>query len=104
MLKKSVPSTPKLKIKKNKKIIEYSPTQELLDEALIRDAVWECLTKNDTDGVMQVLDAHLEAINKELISQKNSIARSTLYHSLREKNPTLKTLAKLVSAVHAKFN
>jgi DNA-binding phage protein len=102
--KKSVKNTPKLKIKKNTCVAEYSPTQELLDETLIRNAVWECLKNNDTDGVMEVLDAHLGAVNKELTCKENSLARSTLYHSLKEKNPTLRTLAKLVSAVHARLH
>jgi DNA-binding phage protein len=102
--KKSVRNIPNLKIKKNTKVIEYSPTQELLDETLIRNAIWECLKNNDSSGVMKVLDAYLETTSKESLCQKHSLARSTLYHSLKEKNPTLKTLAKLVSAVHAKVN
>ena len=98
--KKSVKSTLKSRIKKSVDIIAYSPTQELLDEKLISNAIWECLKNNDPDGVIQVLDAYFEAANKESLCRKATLARSTLYHSLKEKNPTLKTLAKLISAVH----
>jgi len=93
-----------LKIKKNAKVFDYSPTQELFDENLIRNAIWECLVNNDSNGVMDVLDAYIEAIsNKEVLCKKMDLSRSTFYNSLKEKNPTLKTLAKLVSAVHAKL-
>jgi DNA-binding phage protein len=99
--KKSVKITPKLKIKKNAEVIAYNPTQELLNETLIRNAIWECLKNNDAEGVMKILDAHLEAVSKDALCKKMSMARSTFYHSLKEKNPTLKTLAKLVSATYA---
>jgi DNA-binding phage protein len=101
--KKSAKATLKLKVKKGKSVIAYSPTQELLNETLIRDAIWECLKNNDSAGIMEILDAYFEAENKDFLCKKTSLSRSTLYHSLKEKNPTLKTLAKLVSAVHAKF-
>jgi len=97
--KKSVKNISTLRIKKDAYIIEYSPTQELLDEKLIRDALWECLKNNDPDGVIEVLSAYFEAANKKALCHKTTIARSTLYHNLKEKNPTLKTLAKLISAV-----
>jgi len=94
----------KQRIKRNLDLIGYSPTEELLDETLIRNAIWECLKNNDSVGVMEVLDSYLEALSKDALCERMEIARSTLYHSLRVKNPTLKTLAKLVSAVHAKPN
>jgi DNA-binding phage protein len=95
--KKSAKNISNLRIKKGVDIIAYSPTQELLNEKLIRDALWECLKNNDPDGVIDVLSAYFEAANKNMLCQKTTIARSTLYHSLKEKNPTLKTLAKLIS-------
>lgn len=104
MQKKSVKTTHKLQLKKNAKVTAYSPTQELLDETLIRNAIWECLTNNDSAGVIEVLEAYFEAVSKESLCQKHSLARSTFYHSLKSKNPTIKTLAKLVSAVHARSN
>lgn len=53
-----------IKLRKNAKLIDYSPTQELLDENFIAKAVWECLKNNDPDGVMEVIEAHIEVVNK----------------------------------------
>ncbi len=76
----------------------HSPTDTLLNEDFISRAVWECLKNNDPEGVMEVIAAHLEAVNKTQLAKKVSMARSTLYHSLRGKNPTVTTLAKLIHA------
>jgi len=86
-----------LKIKKNSGVIEYSPTEKLLDEDLIGRAIWECLKNNDPEGVIEVINAHLRAVNKAQSSKKSALARSTMYHSLKSKNPTIATLAKLIN-------
>ena len=61
-----------IRLKKNAKITDYSPTQELLDENFIATAIWECLKNNDPDGVMEVIEAHLEAINKVRAAENSS--------------------------------
>ena len=99
--KKSTKNTSKSRTKKAATPHHYNPVQELLNETLIRDAIWKRLQNDDAAGVMKVLEAHLEAVEKEALCRDAALARSTLYHSLKAKNPTLKTLAKLVSAVHA---
>lgn len=76
---------------------EYSPTAELLNEEFIAKAVWECLKNNDPEGVVEVIEAHLETVNKVRASQRNELARSTLYNAIKGKNPTIKTLAKMVN-------
>jgi DNA-binding phage protein len=86
-----------MKLKKNAKVIEYSPTQELLNETFIARAVWECLKNNDPEGVIEIIETHLEIVNKTQNAQKNELSRSTLYHALKGKNPTIKTLAKMVN-------
>lgn len=96
--KKSLTNTPKLKLKKTAGLIEYNPTEELLNEDLIMRALWECLRDNDPEGVIEVIDAHLRAVNKMQQAKKAEIARSTMYHSLKGKNPTIRTLAKLIHA------
>lgn len=98
-LKKSVRRTSKMKRKKNARA--YSPTQELLDENFIAMAVWECLKNNDPEGVVEIIETHLEIVNKVKASQSNDLSRSTLYHALKGKNPTIKTLAKLVNCCAA---
>ncbi len=86
-----------MKLKKNAKVKEYSPTQELLDETFIAKAVWECLKNNDPEGVIEIIETHLEIVNKVKATQKNELSRSTMYHALKGKNPTIKTLAKMVN-------
>jgi DNA-binding phage protein len=94
--KKSLEGTRKMKFKKEG-LVEYSPTQELLDEDRISRAVWECLKNNDPEGVIEVIEAHLRAKNKTELSKKNNLARTTMHHAFKGKNPTVKTLAKLVN-------
>jgi DNA-binding phage protein len=86
-----------MKLKKDAKVIKYSPTQELMDESFIATAVWECLKNNDPEGVVEIIETHLEVVNKVRAAQEAELSRSTLYHALKGRNPTLKTLAKLVS-------
>lgn len=87
------------KLKKDAHVKEIHPTQDLADEDLISKAIWECLKNNDPEGVIEVLQAHLEAVNMLKFSKEAHIPRATLYHFLQNKNPTLKTLAKVVHSV-----
>lgn len=87
------------KEKGNKMSIDvYDPTQALLDEERIGRAIWECLKNGDSEGVMEIIQIHLDAVNKTRLSNEAKIPKTTMYHALRSKNPTIKTLAKLVHA------
>lgn len=89
------------KLKKDAHVIDYSPTQELLNEDFIAKAVWECLKNNDPQGVIEVIEAHLEMVNKVKASENIELPRSTMYNAFKGKNPTVKTLAKLVNCCAA---
>ncbi len=89
---------PVIKLKKGTGIRKSNPTEELLDEELIGRAIWECLKEGDSEGVVGVVEAYLNAVNKTAMAKEASMARSTVYHTLKSKNPTIKTLAKLVKA------
>ncbi len=93
----------KQKIKKSAQLKPYNPTEDLLDENFIGKAILECLKNNDPEGVMEVLSVYLKTVNKVKSAQQANIARSTLYHSIKSKNPTIKTLAKLVSIHSLEF-
>lgn len=80
---------------------KWSPSKEILDPKNLAKAIAECLLKNDPDGVLEVIQIYLETANMVKIAKKSSISRATLYHSLKNKNPTIKTLAKLIHAVAA---
>lgn len=94
--KKSLTDTSKMKLKTREGLKRYSPTERLLDEDFIAKAVWECLKDNDYEGVVEVIEAHLRAVNKTKIAKDNDLARSTMYNAFKSKNPTVKTVAKLV--------
>ena len=83
--------------KEDPRLIEYSPTQRLLDETFIAQAIWECLKNNDPEGVVEMIEAHLEAVNKVKAAEHAELSRATMYNAFRGKNPTVKTLAKLVN-------
>lgn len=99
--KKSLGSTrkmkSKLKLKKDAEVIEYSPSEKMMDEEFIAKAVWECLKNNDPEGVVEIIKSHLEIVNKVKAAQATDLSRSTLYNAFKGKNPTVKTLAKLVN-------
>jgi DNA-binding phage protein len=93
---KSLKNTSKLKLKKDVKLTKHDPFKMLLDEAIIAQAFWECLKDNDPEGAMEVLSAHLEAVSKSHLAMCAEMPRSTIYHSLKSKNPTIRTVAKLI--------
>ena len=97
-LKKYSKSTSKMKMKNKSDLIAYDPVEEMIDENFIGKAILECLKNNDPEGVMEVIEMYLGALEKTHFVEKSQVPRSTLYHSLKSKNPTIKTLAKLVHA------
>lgn len=77
---------------------EWHPTKELLDTKRIGASIMECLLNNDPEGAMEIIEIYLDTVNRVQMAKKSHIPRSTLYHSLKHKNPTIKTLAKLMHA------
>lgn len=94
--KRSSKGTSKMKLKTQEGLKRYSPTEQLLDEDFIAKAIWECLKDNDYEGVVEVVQAHMRAVNKTKAAKDNDLARSSMYNAFKGKNPTVKTLAKLV--------
>lgn len=99
--KKPLTSTRKmhkdLQLKEGTDVKEESATSKILDEKFIAQAVWECLKKNDPEGVLEIIQIHLDVVNKVKASQEACLSRATMYNALKGKNPTLKTLAKLIN-------
>jgi DNA-binding phage protein len=93
---KSLPKT--LKLKASSKVRIHYPEKTLLDEKLVGEAILECLKENDTEALMEILEGYLSALNKSQFSKDSKIPRRTLYHTFKRKNPTIKTLAKIVHA------
>lgn len=78
------------------------PLKYLTDPQNIANAVFECLMNNDPEGVMEMIDIYLDAVNKAKHMKDANIPKSTMYSALKHRNPTLKTLAKIMSSSHEK--
>lgn len=87
----------RLELNPHTNVKAYSPTERLLNKEYIGKAILECLQNNDPEGVMEVITAYLETFNKTKFAHTASISRATMYNSFKYKNPTLRTLAKIVS-------
>ena len=90
--------TPKkfYRLKKDVKVFRHDPYKSLTDEKKIAQAFWDCLKDNDPEGAMEMISIYMNAVNKLKLSQEEEIPRSTLYYSMKNKNPTLKTVAKFL--------
>ena len=62
---KQRPSTSKLrKIRTDANVTEVDPIANLLDPKLVGASIMQCLIENNPEGVMEVIEAHLYALNK----------------------------------------
>lgn len=96
--KKSSKNTSKkiYRLKKGVHLSSHDPSKTLTNQKLVAQAFWECLRDNDPEGAAEIIAIHISALNKSQLAEEEGISRSTIYHSLRNKNPTLKTIAKLI--------
>lgn len=85
-----------LKIKRGVKVKKSDP-DKYLSKDFIGSAIMECLLNNDPEGVIELLQIYLDELNKVKFLEEADISRSTAYQFLRHKNPTIKTLAKVIS-------
>ncbi len=90
-----------LDTRKMKSCRHWHPTREILNTNHLAKAVAECLVNNDPEGVLEVVSIYLETANMVKMAQKSQLSRATLYHTLKYKNPTIKTLAKIIHATAA---
>lgn len=81
------------------------PIVELSDPSQTAIAVFECLLNNDPEGAMEMIEMYLRALNKAKLRKQTKLSKSTLYSALKHRNPTIKTLAKIMySSTHRKIN
>ena len=89
-----------VQIREDMGITEVDPVVNLLDPDLIGSAIMQCLIENDPEGVMEIIESHLYALNKSKFLREANVPRSTMYQLLQRRNPTIKTLAKIMYATH----
>lgn len=87
----------KLNLSKVRGVSRANPLKELINPQKTALAILECLQNNDPDGVMEMVAIYLEAKNKAALRKGSALPKSTMYSALKHKNPTIKTLAKLMS-------
>ncbi len=87
----------RLKIKKGAKVKKFNP-DKYLSADFIGAAIMECLLNNDPEGIVELLTIYLEEHNKVDFLKKAQVPRSTIYQAFKHKNPTIRTLAKVMSA------
>ncbi len=75
-----------------------NPLQELIDPKKTGLAILECLQNNDPKGVMEMISIYLDALDKAQLRKKSKLSKSTMYSALKHRNPTIKTLAKIMHA------
>ncbi len=97
---KSRDETFEFTLRDNVGITAFSPTEKLKDIKLIGTAIMECLIENDPKGAMEAIKTHLEVMNKSAFLKEAKVPRSTMYKLFKTKNPTIKTLAKIIHAAH----
>ena len=85
-------------LREDAKVSEHDPMPYLLDTNKMGAAIMECLIENDTEGALEVLENYLDAVNRTQFLKKAKIPRSTAYNMFKGRNPTLKTLAKIMHA------
>ena len=96
--KTSSQSTKSLRIEDFKGLEPYNPLDNLLNPDFVGKAIFECLSNNDPEGVVEIIASYLELLNKTQMAKSVNLPRSTLYNALKGKNPTIKTLSKMVYA------
>jgi DNA-binding phage protein len=77
---------------------EYDPVQNLLDTNKMGAAIMQCFIENDTEGVLEIIESYLYALNKTQFLKEAKVPRSTVYNFFKRRNPTIKTLAKIIHA------
>ena len=86
----------RFKLKEGVVVHKDNSVERLMDEDFIAKAIWECLKDNDLKGVIEVIHTHLAIVNKVKASKEVQLSRATMYNAIKGKNPTLKTLCKLI--------
>lgn len=91
-----------VELKVGTKLEEHDPDLRLKEVGLVREALLEALLDGDHEAFKEILCAHLETVNKDALSARSGVARTTLFRMLAPRsNPTLKNVAKVLKLLKA---
>ncbi|MES2122674.1 MAG: hypothetical protein V4492_07870 [Chlamydiota bacterium] len=98
---RSLEKSQKNSVDKIKGLKRINPLKELVNPQQTALAILECLQNNDPEGAMEMISIYLDALNKARLRKNTKLAKSTMYSALKHRNPTIKTLAKIMhSSTH----
>lgn len=93
---RSLAKSKKVNLAKISGLTRATPLKELIDPKKTGLAILECLQNNDPAGAMEMISIYLDALDKAKLREKNKLPKSTMYSALKHRNPTIKTLAKIM--------
>ena len=93
---RSLEKSKKINLSKVPGLTKANPLKELTDPRKTGLAILECLQNNDPEGAMEMIATYLTALNKAKLREKSKLPKSTMYSALKHRNPTIKTLAKIM--------
>lgn len=93
---RSLAKSKKINLAKVPGLTRANPLKELTNPKKAGLAILECLQNNDPEGVMEMISIYLNALDKAKLREKNKLPKSTMYSALKHRNPTIKTLAKIM--------
>ncbi len=87
-------------LKSKKGLTPFDPDKILADKNKVAVAILQSFMENDPDAIIEILDGHIQAVNKAKFSKNAGISRSTLYDMLEgRKNPTLRVLTQCIHEI-----
>lgn len=72
------------------------PSEYLTDPNKMALAFIDCLQNNDPEGAMEMIEIYLKAVDKSKLRKETKLHKSTMHSALKHRNPTIKTLAKIM--------
>ena len=84
-------------------LTRINPLEELVNPEHTALAILEFLQNNDPEGAMEMIAIYLSALDKAKLRKSSDLPKSTMYSALKHRNPTIKTLAKIMhTSTHKK--
>ena len=90
-------SKPERVLREDANLKEYDPIKNLHTKRM-GAAVMECLFENDTEGALEIIEGYFYALDRTQFLKDAKVPRSTVYNVFKRRNPTIKTLAKIMHA------
>ena len=87
-------------IQKKSGIDEFGVSKRLRNKQDIMRALTQCLVDDDFEAFQEILEAHLQVVNKDQLIRETNLTKTTLYRVLKKgSNPTIKNVTKVLKAL-----